>query len=119
MFTNINIIKDLSPASTTPPTISILLNEGESMEKCYESGKTVIGFTADRIILGHVVKTENWIRSFTYHNISSLTVVLDKSGKHSGLNFTATDGSKLEIRFDSGSDRENLYQSIFERINYR
>lgn len=109
-------VKGLNPAQTTPPSISILLNDGENMEKCYESGTTIVGFTQDRIIILFSVKAEVRVTSVPYSRIASISVTLNKLGKHSGFILTAANGTSLDLRFTEAADRESLYKSIFSRI---
>ena len=119
MLSTLKPITGLTPSSTTPPDLALLIGPGDPVSKCYDNGTDIMAFTDSRLVIAQSYRGKRSVTSIPFTNLLAVTMRLDKRGKHEGIAFTDLSGAVLEAAFAEASDRQDVYYLVYDGLAIR
>lgn len=116
MLDKMKSISNAVPTPTFPEILVTLLSDGEIVKKCYDGNGDIVAFTHSRIMIAQTNRGTTFALSIPYKNLMSVTMLLNRNGKHNGIIVTDFSSNSLEVGFSEPADREDLYKMIFDAI---
>ena len=119
MLNSIKPIAGLKPSSTTPPDLALLIGTGDPVSKCYDNGSDVVALTDSRLVIAQSHRGKRSVTSIPFTSLLTVTMRLDKRGKHEAIAFTDLSGGVLETAFSEASDRQDIYYLVYDGLTAR